>query len=235
MICAVILFLIIGVAFGCRPSNSDIEITILKDITDTLLVEPTFSDLITLMHTDSTTLQSIKVNCSTITDYEYNKVLTAELPSRSFWLSNPGDRIQEVKNFQQNVSENIAAINAEKNPRPQSNIYSTLIHELNRLSTAPADQKICIVYSDLAQNTSQYSIYRTKDFSLLIRHPDQVQKILENIEKPDNLKGVSVYFVFNARNPRDNEIFSDMSKVFKQIFTSAGAQIFVAANVPHNE
>ncbi len=220
---------------GCSTSTSNIEVSILEDITDTLFAQPSCQDVFTVAQLDSTSLANIKVVCNTISDYEYNKSYSAELPEKSLLLSNPGERVKEIQDFKAQVAENISRINTGDNRRPQSNIYSVIVRESNRLAVSKAKRKICIVYSDLAENTSEFSIYRQADMALIDKQPKQVKQFFERKSKPGNLTGISLYIIYQAKSIKDNAMFARISEIYKQIFNSAGAEVYIGANVPSSE
>jgi hypothetical protein len=223
-----------GIA-SCSSLPNDIEVMLARDVTDSMLVQPNIADFFSITGVDSTTLQSVKVTCTTISNYEYNTVYTTALPGRSLLLSNPWERANQVKEFEAKVAANIDSINACKIVRPLSSIYNPLVNGLNRLAASSAKKKLYCLYSDLAENMPSFSTYRNTDFTLLKNHRDQVERILENEAKPNNLKGISIYFVFMPRNPRENEIFILMSNLLKQIFAAAGANVFIGANITSNK
>lgn len=217
---------------GCSKPSVDTDISVLRDITDTLIVQPTSMDLFALAGIDSGSLQSIHINCSTISDYGYNTAYSASLASTSLLFSNPYARAKDIKDFQGTVAVNIAAINIQQSTRQKSNIYSVVAKELKRLATLPAKEKLCLVYSDLAENSSIFSVYKPSDFELVKSKPDKVRQILEQVVKPGSLMGIRLYLIYKPKNTKDNELFGYMSEIYRKLFESAGAQVFVGANVP---
>lgn len=218
---------------SCSSASTDIEVSVLEDVTDTLLIRPSSTDIFTTANIDSNSLAGIRVTVSTISDYQYNSIYNITLPSEHLLLSNPGDRVQKMKLFGEKISTSIALIN-NSSRRPQSDVYNTVISELNRLAQTQAKQKVAIVYSDLGENTSAFSVYKAADMSLLETNPAKVMSILSQAIKPGALAGVQVYLIFKPSNARDDHIFSQMSALYKEILTKVGARVYIGANIlPH--
>ena len=96
---------------------------------------------------------------------------------------------------------------------------------MNRIAATKADVKEVIAYTDLSENTSVFSIYKSSDRNLLRLRPDLVKKLLGQFGRPTDLRGVSIHLLFKPKTDRENEYFTLASRFYKQLFEDAGAKV----------
>lgn len=175
--------------------------------------------------------QGVTIRLTTITEYAYNQVHQLALPGQLFLFGNPMERDTTIKQFTLELTSKINAMQQEKIKRDASHIYTTLVRELNQLAKEHASQKLAIVYSDLKENTPLFSVYDSTGAFVLTQHPEIVQQHLLAMAKPDDLRGIQLYFIHTVSSATDNAQFVAMSEVLTNIFTAAGATVSVAANL----
>ena len=204
--------------------------TVIIDKTDSFLATPDIHEIGTPIQIDENQWNGINLRIQTISNLDFNKIIDVRLPSRNAIFSNPDERDREVKAFTQRTANVIDSINREEIGKPKSSIYRSVVTELNWLASQRAAKKIAVIYSDLSEN-SFFSIYKPKDRNLLKTHPDQVKNLFEQAAKPADLTGSEVHFVFRPKSEIENDNFSLMAQVFKSILESAGAKVYIGANV----
>jgi len=209
----------------------DIEATAAFDVTDPMLAQPIVSDILSNVGLKEDKWLGVQINTTVINGYDYNPLQSAVLAQRHFLLANPKERNKEVQLFNRELIANVETIKKQASMLPQSSIYKYLISESTRLSRSAASKKKFFIYSDLQENSALFSVYKQKDFLLLKNHPDKVKELFLNFEKPANLQGVEMHFIFQAQSLTANENFSLMSHLMKKIFTDAGAKVWIEANL----
>ena len=239
LIGAVAILLLAGViAAYCTYQTDNSEVTVVVDITDSLPAT---------MHIDAEAIlaqsglsknkwEKVLVRVMAITEYDYNEIRVLTLPDRFLLFSNPIDRDTEIDAFNKQLSATINSVVKEQTKKQRSNIYVSLVHELNKLATSKAKHKALILYSDLCENTPLFTIYGCSNYLKLKEHPDAVRKILFSAARPNDLHGVSIFFTYKPESIRSNDAFTLMYNLFKDIFFEAGADVHVGANlVTENE
>jgi len=229
---AIFLSTVLFALFVYYPSlNNGEEAVIGIDITDSLRSRPLANEIISKLGIERNKWASATIRINTISGFDYNTVHTIDLPSRLMILSNPTYRDSVIAKFERNFATELDEISNTDIGRPQSNIYSPLVRELNRLAKSKAKKRMYILYGDCRHNMQDFSIYRVKDLELLIKHPEIIRDFFKKMEKPNDLTGIDVYFIFEPKSSKENTAFFLMANLFKSIFTEAGAKVHIAANL----
>ena len=236
-----LILLILGgmiLLFIIRSPYYDKESTmvesVLIDQTDTFLAIPNVGEVFAPLHIEENKWKSIDLRIQTISNFDYNTVSSLHLEPRLIILSNPAERDHEIEFFKHKSDSVIENIKHEEYGKTKSSIYRIIISEANRLSVINAKIKSIIVYSDLLENSSIFSIYNADSRALLKSDPDQVKKLFEQVIRPGNLQGISVHFIFKPKSDMDNEYFLLTSTLFKSILEGAGAKVSIGANLIEN-
>lgn len=211
--------------------NSDVDLSISVDKTDSFKTVVDINEICSLLRIDDNKWSKIKMQINTLSNFEYNTSQTLALPSQLLLFSNPDQRDSAIEQFKKSIAMQLHKINQIPIGRPNSSIYVPMIRELNRLARSKAKSRIAIFYSDLREN-AKFSVYKKQDQELFKARPGEVKKIFLQLEKPDNLKGIKVYFIFEPKNYSENNCFNLMSTFFKKFLEDAGAQVYVGANLP---
>jgi hypothetical protein len=235
------LFLIlVGAIIACGAayntykfySSPDINTVVFinRDNTDSLLAEPDTS-IFNYLHLSDNLYQGVQITCTSLTEFEYNSEYVSSLPRQLLLVSNPTARQTEISGFYSRTALNIMRLNAEKAPRKKSSLYTGIARQLNQLATMPGHTKLDFVFSNLEENTSDFSVYNTKDYKMLKDEPDSVGQLFLRALPLENLTGITVYFVFKPAALQDENRFLLMMQVFKKMITNAGATVIVKADL----
>ncbi|MCW3127764.1 MAG: hypothetical protein JWO03_3422 [Bacteroidetes bacterium] len=210
--------------------SSQYEAYVLIDITDPSIQQidssAIFSDAIAEIHTWG----SAEIHVSTLTDFDYNSVQTASLHASFIPLGNPDNRQKSIAQFTSDFKDAISKVYLADLGRSQSSIYVPLVRSLNILSSSHAKVKKLYVYSDLLLNTDSFSMYRANDLSLIEKDPVKVSSKLENEAMPGNLQGITVFFIYQAKNREDERKHLLIAKVLEAILTAHHAQVEILTN-----
>jgi hypothetical protein len=219
-----------GIAYYISENEPTIvEISLMKDITDSLVARPDTNGIFPLFNFGEHKWKKLRFRSQNITNYDYNPVYSCILRSAFSLLSNPMQRDGDILIFKHSIKSAVDSVNAWNGSLPNSSVYLPLIREINRLARSTAKNKILIVYSDLAENTSSFSIYRKRRQSIPSR--DSLVAFFKRISAPENLKGVTIYFVYRPRKPFDHNNFVSMANMYMKLLGDAGARVYVGANI----
>ncbi|MDB5227830.1 MAG: hypothetical protein JWN78_2023 [Bacteroidota bacterium] len=187
-------------------------------------------DITQLLDIDTHLWQKNIVRFNTITNLEYNKELTVQLPYTFILFSNPKKREKDITTFKSNIDNTLQLLYKEDSGRTRSSIYEPLVKSANKLAHSKAYKKIIVVQSDLNENKI-FSVYRDSDFIQLEKEP---QKVIERLEKQIQLEdgqGVEIYFIYQAKSDEEDSRFYMMSNLFKDIFERHHYTVHIASNI----
>lgn len=226
-----LILILTTLAAVVMTSKSGTAMVVCMDKTDSFQDAPDARLILAQTGITNNRWQGVSIRLTTITEYAYNQVYQLTLQDQLFLLGNPTERDTAIRQFTQELATKIKLIQQEKIMRDASDIYTTLVRELNQLAKEHASQKLAIVYSDLKENTPLFSVYDSTGAFVLRQHPEIVQQQLLAMAKPDDLSGIQLYFIHTVSSSKDNAQFVAMSEVLTNIFTASGATVFVAANL----
>jgi len=225
---------------GIQSKTSTSLLTVVYDITDPLKCIPCANPILKLYDFQSYKDQLAQFRLVPVSDKKLN-------PIREVTIENSSVSDQNNVNEEMDYRENLVlafydsvrmAINDFQSQYTAdtslhySECYSTIATELEILASRNASKKILIVFSDLFENSVEFSCYTYQGLSLLKNNPEKVEAILlRQHPLPDNLQGIMIYAVYNPDNRENDILFSKMATVYKHMMTSRGATIkFQATN-----
>lgn len=108
-----------------------------------------------------------------------------------------------------------------------SECFATIADELAFLAKDVSDQKLLIVVSDLMEKSTIADFYTnsTSNTKLIIGQLDRANLL------PQNLTGISVIFLFNPRDRKEDQAFGFIASAYKQLLESKGAEVKIQANL----
>ena len=114
---------------------------------------------------------------------------------------------------------------------PRSRLYNSICETLQRLEQSSAEKKICLLFTDGLENTSQISFYsyRKKPQKLLEDKETIIQKLEAQCVLPD-LTGIDIYIIHQPK-PEVDELFYVTKQFWKDYFESYGAAVHFKAEL----
>jgi hypothetical protein len=230
---ALITLLSIAILFAACTGDSHKTTAVvgLWDRTDPGIPKPDASGIIQLYGFEKDKWNGGYFQFSAINAVSLNPSEQYEIGKANPYLSNEFKRSEELKQFQNNISEIIENAGHSKSEENNSSIYLPLVNALNSLAKNKADRKILLLYSDLMENTDKVSFYRKKDISLLIKEPKELMEELESMQALDDLSGIEVYFIYQPTNLKSDTLFQLVSNFYKTLLEKKGAGVFIKANL----
>lgn len=229
----ILLIGVVGVSIIVYSSqdSSTAEVSVLHDITDTLLSQPIAGEITPLFGLGSQKWNGAAFRYATISDVSFTPAQEARIGPANQWLSNEYDRTKEVNRFYSVITELITNSQKESIGKSHSSVYMTIAAELNRLSKSKSTKRILLVYSDLMENDLNFSFYDVKTFNLLSSHPDTIRKRLEMMLPITTLSGIEIHLLYQPPNPQSDIQFKVVSGYYKQLLESKGAIVYISANL----
>ena len=215
-----------------NKSHTTTHIVGLWDITDKSIPRPDAKEITKFYGFEKDKWNGGSFRFSAITQVSLNPSEYQDVRGANQLLSNEFKREEEIKLFEKGVADIIDRAEQAKTGQNNSSIYLPIASELNQLAKSEADsRKILLIYSDLMENTEQFSFYRKKDLSLLVTSPESLAKQLENIQPLDELSGIEVYFIYQPSDSKSDTLFQLVSGFYKKLLEQKGAKVFISANL----
>ena len=205
------------------------ELTVMRDITDTHVSELKVADIVSIFNMNK--WDGANFRFVDITDVTYNHTYEKKIEPENEWMGNELDRNKKVKQFYSEISQVLDTVKTESIGKDNSSVYIPIAHELNRLSQSTSQKRILLIYSDLIENTDQFSLYSKNNLTLLKTNPKVAQEYFENLTPLNNLGGIRIFFVFQPTDIDTDEQYKLISGFYKNLFESKGATVEITANI----
>jgi len=210
-----------------QPVSTDL--TIMRDITDTIISEPKVADVVSFFNMKQWDGASFRF--VDITDVTYNHTYEKKILPENEWMGNEFERAKKVKQFFSEISQVLHTAKTKSKGKDKSSVYIPIAHELNRLSQSTSQKRILLIYSDLIENTDEFSLYKKKNINLLRTNPKAVSDYFENLTPLNNLEGIRIHLIFQPTDPVADEQYKLISGFYKTLFESKGASVEITANI----
>lgn len=219
------------------PTRTGNSVGIVVDITDSLQVineEFTIDKLKPLFAVSKDYNASSRCVLATITDLRYTEVSISSVEDDSYFSSNIIQRDTLIKSFFHSVKKNIGIIKHKPIGTKGSFVIYAIAKMLNDIATSPIKgNKKVIVFSDLAENTSVFNIYRESDRQLLEKNPKALYKLFDKEYPLPNLKGIEIILINRPGDTREDEQYHLLSQTLKTYYQERGAQVVISASIPN--
>lgn len=222
-----IIILLTGMLLtGCEEAIPPQEhhTVVLIDRTEIDGYKPSATELIQQIKPQSTEA-GVRITLRSISDITYNSKQTFELPKATLgWMGNEDQRRKNIKKFYKQFGDSIETSNQKEHRFSRSEIYRSLIEELNQLAKVSGTKKV-LLFSDLKEH-SFFSVYNKQHLDLLEKHPKKVQKLFEQAIPVDDLKGIELHILYQP-TLEDAHLFSQLLAIYKKILEPKGVTITV--------
>lgn len=135
-------------------------------------------------------------------------------------------RIQVVEDYEKNIDSLLCCLDTVAFGRPQSQIFKRIVEESRFLMAQTSDSRKLIVYSDLEENSSFFSLRHERDRRLLLA-PDKLQVHFEekfSIGKAESFRGLHIE-IHHVPNRENEETFEAFLLLYERVFESRGAVV----------
>jgi hypothetical protein len=107
------------------------------------------------------------------------------------------------------------------------------MEELDHLATLEVEHKAIFVYSDLKEHSPDggLNLYIAKTLDELFKSPNDIRKIIEDqVQIPEDLKGIEVHFVYQSELVEEVRTFEAMASILKGLLEDKGASVFILSH-----
>ena len=227
MLCATSLY-------ACAKTVSNTQsttVSVLWDKTDTLLSNPDVSKIVGLYDLTTNRWNGGYFSYASITDVDFNQRLSTQLIPDNLWSGNELKRKKQVQLFFQTVDSILHQSETIKAGRLHSSIYRSVINEMVRLQSEPSNSHLLLLYSDLQENSDLFNIYDKSSLHQLMSKPELIKAMFEKAMPIPDLKGITIYILFQPKSQEDNRIFNSMSGLYRDLLVKHGAIVLIQANL----
>lgn len=207
------------------------EVVVMHDITDPEITKPNITDIPSIFNLNNSKWDGASFRFMNITDVSYNRTHETRINAENEWLGNEFEREKKVKQFFADIAKILSEANNESPGKENSSVYLPIARELNRLSQSTSLERELLVYSDLKENTDDFSLYQDRYASLLKVGPEKVRNYFETLIPLKTLKGIKVYLIYQPANKEEDKEFRLISSIYKKMLEDKGATVEIMANV----
>jgi len=166
-----------------------------------------------------------------LTDRQYSRIIQYSISPGSRTKDLIVVRKKEVSDMLRSASAAIEKINASSEAKDNSILWEAIIRELNYAANVKgATRKVILIYSDLLENSSWFSVYKDGKPVIPETDRDEVRKFfLEHVEI-QNLSGIEIHIIHKSRSYKEDEVFKYMSQLYMELLQEYGATVIIGAN-----
>lgn len=215
------------------------HVSVINDVTDSLALRPEVNPILGLYDFAGNRDKEASLRLVLLTDKVLNPVQNIHLDNgniakKDAYLYSVRQRDECVYSFYASAKDAITGFEKHFNitaPHNNSECYATIAAECIKLSNSPASQKYLLIYSDLMENGTILNTYSRKGQNLITNQPEKVIKIFLKAKPiPQDLRGINIYFMYRPITRMQDESFSKMVVIYRQILEARGAHVEVKAN-----
>lgn len=230
---------LLALLISCKtetPPNT--AITVLIDVTDERFKEDNFATdnlpkILKLMNLDreSGGFSGGQVKLSLINEVSDSKTKTVKIVvgENGMMGENPLNRLDEVKRFFIDLEKAMDYVLAKADwGTDASKIYQKITRECIKMSKVEADRKYLIIYSDMLENSKQFSFYGQNWKSQIEKMMAEPEITIEQLAtKGPALPDLSEFeiYIIATRNPGNDEKINLSEQFWTTIFEFQGASV----------
>ncbi len=236
---------------ACKKTSNEqhwsTKIVVIEDLTDSFQITPPPDPILALYDFKRHPEQEASFDIAFITDMQLNPVahlhlndgITSEAENTS---DDAQFREKQITAFYAKARQAFTSSRERfsgRRGRNRSEVFCSIISQLRQLAASHYRQKRVVVLSDLNEHSEAFSTYNSANRKQLAEEPEAVGALLsERCPLPNNLKGISIVFVYQPRTKEDDMRFMDWVGVYQRLLEKRGARISFQAsadNFLHND
>lgn len=222
----------VGFIYSVDTKMETKEITLLKDVTDTLVSKPEANKILDRFNLSSDKKwDGAKFRVSVVSDVSMNTTMEYTLIPKRKWYSNEFERETEIKEFRSGVLLAIDKVSKEEGERFHSSVYLAITNELLQLNKSKSYSKELIVYSDLMENTTTLSFYDKRTIASIQNNPNVIIEQLKGMQDLPDLNDVTILFIYQPVNIDQDIMYRSVSRMYKAMLESKGATVEIVSNI----
>lgn len=231
--------LVLFANFGCKTETPQYTaITVLIDVSDEKFRDENFKNenlpkFLSLMDLDIEKggFSGGEVKLSLINEVSDSKSKTIKIPCGEPGMmgENPLNRLDAVKQFHEKLGGGISDILEKADwGTDASKIYQKVTRECLKMDRISADRKLLIIYSDMLENSKQFSFYgnnwKAQIENMLLDPEATIGKLAKNGPALPDLSEFEIYII-SARTSGNDEKINLSEQLWTGIFEYQGAVV----------
>ena len=238
------LLLLLLTLFSCNRKKhhlARVTVSMLFDISDTNRIIPDPNSLLSLYNFKENICHAVTFRKSYISDIENTGEEEFSLEDRIIeekagnYYDDPNFRKKQIVSFQQDIANALANISLYKySEKPETKCFEKVCMELNKLKKCPGTEKYLIISSDMIEHSNIYNGYNSELYETLnLDEKKGMEMILDEFDDddlPSNLKGISVYILFEPKTTNEDMLFKAFTAVYQKLLEERGASVFIKSS-----
>lgn len=237
----VVLIILCSTLSGCENRQATVFSTyVLLDQTDSNpIIKSITTEWLQSITSIGSDLDGKALYIKAIDDKRHTPALKIELPSHNdIWQYNEFDRKKLRKEFDKRIEEEaIDFIQNQPKKADQSQVFYSLFNTINQAIESGRSSDI-YVFSDLRNNSKEFSSYNTVQMALLEQNTDSLAKLINRVfpidKQPKNKQKIKVHFLYEPLNTSQDDAFELISQFLKNYLTNIGIQVHISSSLTNN-
>lgn len=231
-----IMVLSIGCAIDKKETDYPLEstcVSVVSDVTDKHQLQVKANSLLQLFNCELFPLNQCVFRIRPITDRQLTPLSFCKLPNageteKNNTLDDPQYRKKTIEAFYVRVREIVENFNGKYDTLGElrnSECIRSLSTELLFLFSDTSSRKYLVVYSNLREKSDLYDSYKNEGVS-----SEMFASIIEDSKLlPEKLIGITVIFVFEAKDRQEDKIFMKLAEGYKMVIERRGGKALLQA------
>jgi hypothetical protein len=233
------IFILFSICFlSCKNSYVgqpvSVAITIITDPTDQRVIQPNADFTLALYDLESDKSKQVFFRLTSTTDMVINPsrevhMLSQDAEAKDNTNDDPYIRERHVLSFYEQVKQAIKVSNhlqKDTGVYRYSECFRSICREITLLQKKKFTQSILLVYSDLQENSDIVTVYGSSTIdTAMIR-----KRLLKTKMLPNDLKGLTVYFIFQPRDRNEDKKFMAMYGLYQKLLEERHAVVVLQSN-----
>ncbi|MBI1307067.1 MAG: hypothetical protein GC181_10735 [Bacteroidetes bacterium] len=208
-----------------KSSKPFLELDVLVDTTDTMM-NVSSDEVKSIFNWEEFLWLDHQVTVRELCDVNSGISNTLKLPCGNPRNQTEQTRKLQVRAYLQSIDQQFTSPVFSNNRKSASHLYYPICEQLNDLSKSKAVNRVCIISSDLHENSPLLSVYNTQDSLQLLYHPELVIQKFEAECPLEDLTGIQVLIVHRA-SAQTNLVFSHMARLYQHLLSAHGAKVAI--------
>lgn len=218
---------------GHNESSFSTTVSVVSDETDKHQLRVKANALLPLFNCEENSKGQCAFRLRPITDRQLTPLSFCKLPEanvseQSNTRNDPQHRRKIVDAFYTRVHQIVEDVNGMYDTLQElrnSECIRSISAELQFLSSDTSNRKFLVVYSNLREKSDLYDSYLHDELSsIMIATKIEGLKIM-----PEKLQGITVIFVFEARDRKEDKIYMRLAEAYKMVIERKGGVVIFQA------
>ena len=220
---ALILFILF---LGCEEYHPTTKyLSTIIDLTEEDSYKPSAKEVLPYLE-EGHSSDGIELSLRYVGETRYAEKYQFVLPiGETGWFSNEDTRRTKKRMLLQSFKDTLS--NYQNRLSLRSEIFRLTVEEVNRLAMSNSRSTL-LLYSDLKEHSSLFSVYDKRQIKLLYKSPKLLaQNFSKKVPIAKDLSGITIHILHQPKL-KDDRLFTALVALYRAVFEPRGASVIVS-------